>query len=146
MRRLLASAWFPFVTSLLLALAVTGSYAWMQPDGSVIGNSEMVKYATLGGWAAGAVWGMLAWIIQLILNLIRRIFRVRRVGLLHPVVALAGVVPLLIFGWNIAGEPRYTPVAGAIIDFAARPLLLGSIVTVLFILLCSLTYLFPSRK
>lgn len=145
MRRFLASGWFPIVTAIVLAAATTGAYAWMKPLGADIGNSEIQQYATWGGWAIGSVAALLSLIVAGILNLVRRIVRVRRVNLLHPVVGLIAFGPWLIFSWVIAGEPRYTPAARAIIDFGARPLILGSFAAVLFIVLFSLPLLFPKR-
>lgn len=133
MRRFLASGWFPIVTALLLAAATAGAYAWMKPTGADIGNAEIIKYAAIAGWAVGPVIGLLTLIVAGILNLLRRIVRLRRVGVLHPVVVLIPVGFWLVLSWELAGEPRFTPIAKAVIDFAARPLIVGSFAAVVFV-------------
>lgn len=135
MRRFLASAWFPIVTALLLAAATVGAYAWMKPTGVDIGNSEIQKYAAIGGWAMGPIIGLITLIVAGILNVLRRIVRARRVGVLHPIVVLIPVGFWLVLGWQLAGESRYTPIARAVIDFGARPMILGSFAAVVFVAL-----------
>lgn len=133
MRRFLASGWFPIVTALLLAAATAGAYAWMKPTGVDIGNSEIQKYAIITGWAIGPVIGFLTLIVAGLLNLIRRIVRARRVGVLHPIIVLIPVGFWLVLGWQLAGEPRFTPIAKAVIDFAARPMIVGSFAAAMFV-------------
>ncbi|HRH93225.1 MAG TPA: hypothetical protein PKV72_01690 [Candidatus Peribacteria bacterium] len=43
-------------------------------------------------------------------------------------------------------EPRYTPVARAVIDFTGKPLFLGCAAVLAFILLASLLALIPPRS
>lgn len=146
MRRFLASGWFPFLAALALAGATAGAYRWMAPDPSAIGHSEIAKVAEIAGWAVGPVAGLLSWILAGVLNLIRRIVRLRKAAFLHPLVVLASIAPWVAFAWQITGENRYTPVARAAIDFAGRPLLLGSLVTCLAVIVLSLPLLFPAKK
>jgi|GEM_PF-3400719 len=146
MRRFLASAWFPFLAAVVLAGVSVAAYAVLQPTGEDIGNSDIQKYAKIGGWAVGPLFGLLSLLIASILNLIRRIVRIRKVSLLHPVVVLLSVGTWLVFSWQLTDEPRFTPIARAVIDFLARPLLWGSLAAVVLTILLSIPLLFPSKK
>lgn len=146
MRRFLGSAWFPFLVALVLAGATAGGIVWLKPDPEIIGQSEIAKYTQYGAWAVGPVAGLVMLIVAGLLNLIRRIFRVRRVNLLHPVIVLVAIAPSLVFAWQITGENPYTPIARAIIEFGGRPLLLGSLIACVFTIVLSIPLLFPSKK
>lgn len=146
MRRFLASAWFPFLICLVLAGATAGAFVMLAPTGDDIGNSEILKVAGIGAWALGPVVGLIAFLKICILNLIRRIIRLRRVAWLHPVVVLAVTVPVGIFAWILAGEPPFTPVARAVVEFGARPLLWGALVSSLLTIVLSLPIFFQRRK
>lgn len=146
MRRFLASAWFPFFISLVFAGVTVAAYAVLQPNGEDIGNSELQRIATIAGWAIGPVAGLLSLIVAGILNVIRRIVRLRKVRLLHPLVVLLSVGPWLVLSWQLTEEPRYTPIARAVIDFAARELLWGSLIACALTLILSIPLLFPTQK
>ncbi len=146
MRRFLASAWFPLVICLVFAAVTAGAYAGLQPSGEDIGNSEIQKIAMIAAWGIGPVAALLSLILAGILNLIRRIVRLRKVAILHPVVVLLSIAPWLVFSWQVTGEPRYTPIARAVIDFAARELLWGSLVACLLTIVLSIPLLFPAKK
>lgn len=146
MRCFLGSAWFPFLAALVLAGATAGGVAWLKPDPSIIGQSEIAKYAGYAAWAVGPVFGLVTLIVAGILNVIRRIVRARRVNWLHPIIVLLSIAPALVFAWQITGENPYTPVARAAIEFGGRPLLLGSLVACAFTIIASLPLLFPSKK
>ena len=146
MRRFLASAWFPLLTALLLAAVPAAAVALLQPTGDDVGNFELVKWMKIAGWAAGPVMGLLSLILMMILNGIRRIVRLRRVALIHPLVVLCGTVPWLVFGWVLLDEPPFTAFARAMLEFIARPMLWGGLVATLFVLLCCLPLLIPQKK
>ncbi len=146
MRRFLASAWFPFCICLDLAVVTAVAYAVLQPTGDDIGNGQIQQIAIYAAWGIGPVAGILSMIVAGILNLIRRIVRLRKTALLHPIVVIASITPWLLFGWQVTGEPRYTPIARAVIDFAARPLLWGSLVAILLTIVLSIPLLFPAKK
>ena len=97
MRRFLASAWFPFLSCLILAGVTAGALALLKPTGDDVGNSEVVKWMKIAGWATGPVMGLLSLIGVFIINGIRRIVRLRKVSVLHPLIALLGTVPWLAF-------------------------------------------------
>lgn len=145
MKRFLASAWFPFLTCLLMAGVTTAAFVLLKPSTTGIG-SEFLLPLTIGSWAQGAVIGLLSFVVICILNLIRRIVRLRRSAVLHPLVTLAGIVPWVIFSWRILDEPRWTPFAGVVLDFFARPMLWGSLAASLFVIICSIPLLFSSKK
>jgi hypothetical protein len=146
MRRFLASAWFPLLISLTLAGITAAAFALLAPTGADVGNSEIVKWTGIAAWAAGPILGLLTFLLIGILNLIRRIVRLRKVAALHPVVVLAGVLPWLIFAWEVTGEPRFTPIARAVIDFIARPMLWGSLCAALLTIFLSIPLLFPAKR
>ncbi len=146
MRRFLASAWFPFCICLDLAVVSTIAYAVLQPTGDDIGNGQIQQIATYTAWSIGPIAGILSMIVAGILNLIRRIVRLRKTTLLHPMVVLASIAPWFAFGWQVTGEPRYTPIARVVIDFAARPLLWGSLIAIILTILLSIPLLFPAKK
>lgn len=146
MRRFLASGWFPFLTALLLAAVPAAAVALIKPTGETVGNFEVVRWMKIAGWAVGPVMGLLSLIGMMLLNGIRRILRLRKIAILHPIVALLGTVPWLVFGWVLLDEPPFTAFARAVLEFVARPMLWGGLVATLFVLLCSLTLLLPSKK
>ena len=146
MRRFLGSAWFPFCTALVLAGVTVVAFAMLKPSPDVIGNYEIASIAKIAGWAIGPVIGLLSLILAGILNLIRRIVRLRKVELLHPAVVLLSVVPWLVCSWQLTEEPPYTPLARAVIEFAARPMLWGSLVACLFVIVLSIPLLLPEKS
>lgn len=146
MRRFLAGAWFPFLICLVLAGTTAGAFALLAPTGENVGNSEIVKWVGLGAWATGPIAGTLSFLAIGILNLVRRIVRLRRVNLLHPVVILLGVGFWVAAAWILAGEAPFTPIARAIVPYVARPLLWGSLAATLLTIVLSLPLLFPKKK
>lgn len=146
MRKFLASAWFPFLACLVLGGVTVAAFAVLQPSGEDVGNSQVVAAFKIAGWVAGLVMGLLSLLLIGILNLVRRIVRLRKVALLHPVVVLLGVLPWLVFGWSLTGEPPYTAFARAAIEFVGRPMLWGALAATVFAILLSVPLLFPSRK
>ncbi len=129
----------------MLAAVTAAAFAGLQPSGEDIGNSEILRAAKIAGWVIGPVAGLLSLLKIGILNLIRRLLRLRKVEWLHPVVVLLGIMPWLVLGWIITGEPRYTPIARAVIDFAAHELLWGGLVACVLTLILSIPLLFPKK-
>jgi hypothetical protein len=146
MRRFLASAWFPFLLCIVLGGMTVAAYAILKPTGEDVGNSQVVAAFKIAGWAAGPVIALLSLILIFVLNGLRRLLRIRKVSLLHPVIAILGIAPWLIFAWTVTGEPRFTPFARAAIDFVARPMLWGSLVACLLAILLSLPLLFSQKQ
>lgn len=149
MRRFIASGWYPLLVLIAFAAATAGMVYVIDPaTTSDTNQSEIVKYASMGAWAVGPVLALLSLIFIAILNGLRRLFRVRRVGWMHPVVVIVGLLPWLLIGWQLTmNEPRYTPIARAIIDFAGREMFAGSFVAIVFaVLLWALSLLFRSSK
>lgn len=145
MHTFLESAWFPFCIAIILAGVTTAAYALLEPNPIVIGNQQIADSANVAGWALGGVVGLLSWMLAGILNRIRRIVRLRRVALLHPIVALLSIAPWGVLAWQLTGEPRYTPIARAIIDFGARPMLWGSLIAAAICILSFLILLLPRK-
>lgn len=146
MRRFLSSAWYPFLMCLVLA-GVTALAFWkLAPTGEDVGNTQIVDAFKIVGWAAGPVMGVSSLILIFILNGIRRIVKLRKVALLHPIVVLAGIKPWFILSWVVLDEPRFTPFARAAIDFVARPMLWGSLTADILTILLALPLLFLSTK
>jgi hypothetical protein len=145
MRRFLASTWFPLLICVILAGVTVAAYAGLKPTGEDIGNSEIQRIALIAGWAIGPIAGLLSYFLAGILNTIRRIIRLRRKAILHPIVVLLSITPWLIFGWQVTSEPRYTPIARAVIDFAARELLWGSLIAFLVTLLLCIPAFFARK-
>ncbi len=146
MRRFLASAAFPFLACVVLAGATAGAFFLLAPTGEWIGNGEIQRLIPYAGWATGPVIAVFSFAGITILNGVRWIIRLRRVRLLHPVVILAGLAPWLVMGWQLAGEPPYTPIARGVIDFVGRPMLWGSVIAMLFVVVLSAPLLFPAKK
>lgn len=139
MRRFLASGWFPLVTACILAAATTTAFAWFAPTGAGLSNDTLIRAVTIAGWVAGAVIGLLSFLLMAILNGIRRLARIRNVAVLHAPVAFLGVLPWMIFAWQLVmHEPRYTQIGIGIIDFVGKPMFLGAFVALVFIV-----FLFP---
>lgn len=145
MRRFLASTWFPFLVCLVLAGMTAAAYVLLQPTGDDIGNSQIQRIALIAGWVVGPVAGLLSYVLVGILNTLRRLFRLRRNAILHPIVVLVSITPWLLFGWQVTGEPRYTPIARAVIDFAARELLWGSLIAFLLTLILCVPAFFARK-
>ncbi len=146
MRRFPASAWFPFLTCLVLAGVAAAAFAVLKPDGTGIDNSQLLAAMKIAGWAAGPVAGILSFILICILNLIRRIIRMRDVSWMHPVVILLGIGFWLVLSWVLLDEPRYTQFAVGIMDYVARPLLWGSLAAVFFTVILSIPLFTSSKK
>ena len=146
MRRFLGSAWFALLVSLVLAGVTLAAYAVLKPTGEDVGNSQIVQAFTYAGWAAGPVIALLSFLLIAIVNLLRRMFRLRKIALLHPVTVLVGILPWFIFAWIVTDEPPFTPFARAAIEFVARPMLWGALVAIIFTLVCSLPLLFSKKK
>ena len=146
MRRFLASAWYPFLVCLVLAGATAAAFAMLAPTGDDVGNGEIVRWAGFAAWLIGPVAGLLTFLKIGILNLVRRIVRIRKVRWLHPVVVLLGTVSTGVFAWILAGEPPFTPIARAVVAFGARPLLWGSLVSSLLAAVLALPIFFQRRK
>ncbi|MBI5155739.1 hypothetical protein HZA45_00540 [Candidatus Peregrinibacteria bacterium] len=144
MRRFPASLWFAFLICLVLAGVTAAAFAMLKPVAERTGDFTLVlQYAP---YALGPLAGLLSFIAICILNGIRRLFRLRMIPYLHPVIVLAGIVPWLIFSWVLLDDPRYTPVAGVIMDFFARPLLWGSLTAFLLTILLSIPLFLPTKK
>ncbi len=147
MRRFLGSAWFPFLACILFAAGTVAAYAILKPVADDVSNEQLLRAFRIAGWAAGPVMALLSFIGIGILNGIRRIVRLRNVGILHPVIVLLGIAPWLAFGWELVMvEPRFTPFARAAIDFVGKPMLHGALVGCAFALLGLLLLLFPKKK
>ncbi len=146
MRRFLSTALFPFLICFTFAAVTVAAYALLMPTGDDIGNGQIQEIAKLAAWGVGPVASLLSLFMAGILNLIRRIVQLRRVALLDPLVVIASIAPWFVFGWQVTGEPRYTPIARAVIDFAARELLWGSLVAILLTIVLSIPLLFPTKK
>ncbi len=143
----LSSIWFPLLVCLALAGGATGAFALLSPEGADVTNSQLKVAGVVGGWAVGPVTGILSFVAICIVNLIRRIVRLRRVRWLDPVVVLAGIAPWFVFAWILLDEPRYTQFAIAVLDFVARPMLWGSLIAILLTVVLSIPLLLtPSRK
>lgn len=138
--------WFPVLTCAVAAVATAASFGVLSPSGADIGNDQILRIAKIAGWAVGPVMMIISLLIIGILNLIRRIIRLRKVGGLHAATVIAGIIPWLIAGWNLTAEPRYTPLARAVIDFIARPMLWGAVTSIAFAIIVALSQLLPARK
>lgn len=133
--------------ALVLAGATAGAFAVLKPTGADVDNASILSAFRIAGWAAGPVAGVLALVLMLLLNGIRRLVRLRSVGVLHPVVVLAGLAPWAVFGWQLVyREPRYTAFGRAAIDFVGAPLWWGSVIAIACTLFLSLPLLFPVRQ
>ena len=143
MRKTFTSTWFPV---LLMALISMAAYAYLQPSGADIGNSQILSAAKISGWAIGPIAGFLSLLVIAVLKLLQKMIGMSKLTLLNPIIALIGIVPWVIISWNITGEPRFTPFARAVIDFAARPLLWGSLFSSLFVIVIGLSQFIPSKK
>ena len=111
-----------------------------------MGNSQIVAAFKIAGWAAGPVIGLLSFFLICMLNLLRRMVRLRKIPFLHPVIVLLGIGPWLVFSWILMDEPRFTPFARAAIDFVGRPMLWGSLSTALLTVALALPLFFSKKK
>ena len=129
MRRFLSSAWFPLLACIVFACATVVAFVILKPTGSDVANDAVLRAFKIAGWVAGPVMGLLSFLLIGILNLVRRLLRIRSVGIFHSIVIILGLAPWLIFGWELTTvEPRYTDFARAAIDFVGAPMLYGSLV------------------
>jgi hypothetical protein len=151
MRRFLASAWFPVIASLALLVGTLGGALWLPPfpgnQAAAALGDQGAALIQAGAWALGPVVALISFVTMSVLNGVRRLARVRRVGILHPLVILAGIAPWLTLGWQLVlEEPRYTSLAVVVIDVFARPLLLGSLIASGLTLVLSLGLLLPADR
>ena len=146
MRRFLASGWFPLLMCLVLAGVTVAAFTLLHPTGEDVSNSDIVNAFRIAGWVAGPVVGLLSLVLIGTLNLLRRIVRLRKTPILHPVVVLLGILPWFVFSWALLDEPRFTGFAIAAMEFVARPMLWGSLVTVLLTIVLSLPLIFSKKK
>jgi len=146
MSRFASTAKFPLLACVILAGAAVAAFAILQPSGDDIGNSQIQNIAKMAGWGVGPVIALLAFITIGILNVLRRMFRLRKVQALDAPIVLLGILPFLILAWNLTGEPRYTPIARAIIDFAGRPMLWGTFAAALLAIIVWIPSLLPKKK
>jgi hypothetical protein len=144
MRKFLASFWFYFLICLVLGGVTAAAVAILKP-GADISNDQLLLAMKIAGWAAGPVIALLSLILIGILNLLRRLMRVRKTAFLHPIVIIVGIVPWFVFAWTLTDEPMYTDFARGAIEFVGRPMLWGSMVAILVTLLFSIPLLFPSK-
>ncbi len=122
-------------------------YAYLQPTGDDIGNSQIQDIAIIAGWAVGPAFALLSWVLVMALNGVRRLLRLRKIAWLHPVIAILGLLPWLLLGWQLTmNEPRYTPFARAVIDFAGKEMLVGAFVACVFAVACSVPLLFRTKQ
>lgn len=148
MKKFLGSAWFAFLTTLVLAGATVAAFVFLKPMGNGIDNFTIKEiFSKYVGWAAGPVAALVSLLLIFILNGIRRIIRLRRVSLLHPIVILLGLLPWVALSWDLVMvEERNTQIANAIIDFVGRELFLGCAAAIVFVLVCSIPLLLPKRR
>jgi hypothetical protein len=136
MEKCIPSLKLPLLILIIFAVVTTGAYFFLAPTGAEITNSEIIRVFKLAGWFSGLAAALISFIIIGLLNLVRRLFDLRTMAALHAPVILLGILPWLIFSWQVTAEPRFTNLGIAIIDFIARPLLWGSltaiVVTIIF--------------
>jgi len=147
MRRFIASAWYPVLISVVLALTAVGAYALLPTLDSGTDNAQLLKIFGIGGWAVGPVMGLLSLLLMLILNGLRRLFKIRNVAWMHPVVVILGVCPWCVWGCQLLFiEPRFTPFAKLMIDVVGRQMFVGSAIACILAILLGLTLLLPNKK
>lgn len=99
---------------------------------NVVMQGIITKYSVLVGPALA----LLAMLAMYLIAGIKRIVGLRKFKILNPIVVLAVIAPLLIFGYQLQyRENRYTDFARAIIGLYALPLLVagGAICTLALI-------------
>lgn len=136
-------------TTFVLFLLSAGSAAafwYLNPEVLTIQNYEMQKYAPYAGWGIGVVAAAISFIFIIIFNGLRRLLKLSKKVFWKRLIIFLCVIPWLIFSWNLLGEPRFTPIARAVIDFAARPLFWGSLLTSIWALLGVMSSFIPSKK
>jgi len=147
MRRFLGSAWFAFLAVDVFALATVGMFAVLKPTGADVGSSEIVDIFKIAGWVAGPLLGLLSLLLILILNGVRRLTKTRKILWLHPFVVILGLLPWFLFGWQLTmNEPRYTPIAKAVIDFVGKEIFVGSFAAIVFVIILSIPGFFLKEK
>lgn len=146
MRAFVASKKFSALTFLLLAAVATASYFFLKPTGADISNSEIIRIFTLIGWFTGLAITVLSLILFGVLKLLQKIFGLSASLMASALVLLLSILPWLIFSWVLLGEPRYTNIAKAIIDFIARPMLWGSLAASLFVVIFGLIAILSPQK
>jgi hypothetical protein len=139
-----ATLWFALLTCLVLGGVTTVAYLGLKPTGEGIDNGQIITAFGIAAWATGPVMAVLSFILICIVNVIRRIIRLRWNKWATVVTLFAGTVPWAVFGWAITGEPRYTAFAIAAIEYIGRPMLWGGVVATLFVIVLSLPVMFSS--
>ena len=146
MRRFARSFVCALLVCVVFAAATALAYAGLKPSGEDIGNAEIFRIVSLAAWGVGPILGIVSLLLIGLLNLIRRLVRLREVAFLHPIVLLLGVLPWLAFSIELVfKEPRFTPIARAIIDFAGRPMLWGSLTATLLVVALSIALMFSKK-
>jgi hypothetical protein len=146
MKKFLGSFWFTLLMCLVMGGVTALAVVMLKPTGAEIDNYQLKMAMQIAAWAAGPVMFVVSLILIGILNLIRRIVRLRRVPLLHPIIIIIGLGVWFVFAWVITDEPLYTDFARGAIEFVARPMLWGSMVAILLTILLSIPLLIPSKK
>ena len=146
MRRFLASAWFPCLTALVMIVVGLAMHVWL-PRPLDVTNQDLIKAFDIAGWAVGPVIAVLTLVLTMILNGLRRLLKLRQIGILHPIVMCVAIAPWLIWGWELVMiEPHNTEFASAAIGFVGRPMFLAAFAALCFTVLVSLlTLLLPSK-
>lgn len=146
MRKFVSSFWFSFFIAVLLSAAIAGSYWYLAPTGDNIGNYEILKAGKIAGWAIGPVLGLLFLVVLGILSLLKWCFRVHKIYSIRVLTILLALTPVVWLGWMLTGEDPYTPIARMVIDFVARPILLGSLFTLLITVVVSILSFFTGQE
>lgn len=141
--KFLGSVWW---TLGLLALGSAAAFYYLSPDPNTIGNFTMQRYAPYAGWGVGAVAALVSLFGAGVLHGVRRLLRCPKTRFNSVLILLLVTVPWLVFSWQLLGEPSFTPIARAIIDFAARPLFWGSLLASTWTVLMLLLSLIPTKK
>jgi len=147
MRRFLGSAWFAFITVLVFAAATAAMFAVLKPNDVVFDSSGLLYISMVAGWAAGPVFALLSLLRVFLLNGIRKLANIRQTFWLHPIVIILGLLPWFLFGWQLTmNEPRYTPIATAVIDFVGKEIFVGSFVAMVFAIILSIPGFFSKKS
>lgn len=146
MKQFIASKAYSLLTFLVFAGVTTLAFFLLKPAGADISNSEIIRVFSLAGWFTGLATALLSLVLFGILKLLNRLFGLGKNLLTRVLILLLSLLPWLVMSWQILGEPRYTNIGKAIIDFVARPMLWGSLSAMLFALILGLSALLSPKK
>ncbi len=110
----------PFVSFILFSTTFALTHYLVKPTSTGVTNSQILSIFTMWTPLVGAVLSFLSMIGMYLVRLVG----LKKVKFCGPMLLVLGYAPWMIFGYQLVyREPRFTPIAIAIIEFLGKPIL-----------------------